>query len=61
MIEVTKLFVEDCMERGMLKEALAECGFDLAGEKTKKRRKPVAALTGRVVNIPAEIPMAAYC
>ena len=57
--EAVRLLIEDCVEQGILNEVLSDGGFRLAGDKTKRRRKSSAEMTGRVVNIPAKIPMAA--
>lgn len=59
--EAVRLLIEDCVEQGILNEVLSDCGFRLAGDKTKRRRKSSTEMTGRIVNIPAEIPVAVHC
>ena len=59
--EAVRLLIEDCLEQGILNKVLSDCGFRFAGDKTKRRRKSSAEMTGRVVNSPAEIPMAVHC
>lgn len=62
IIAAMQLFIESCFERGTLRDALRECGFRLAGEKSprKRRARMPEFVGGRVCRIPAEIPLA-YC
>ena len=51
--EAINLWMTDCLERGTLREALAECGF---GDKRKK----IKPGKGRLMRVTAEFPFA-YC
>ncbi|MDA8003167.1 MAG: type II toxin-antitoxin system HicB family antitoxin [Alphaproteobacteria bacterium] len=62
LIEATHLFIESCLERNTLSEALTECGFDrIIRPARKKKAKPAPRLAGAPwkVKIPAELPVLA--
>ncbi|CAJ2375791.1 MAG: type II toxin-antitoxin system HicB family antitoxin [Gammaproteobacteria bacterium] len=68
IIEAARLFIESCLERNTLNQALIECGFHNVNQPAmnraakKKKPKPAPRLTGNQweINIPAELPVMVY-
>ncbi|MDA7962631.1 MAG: hypothetical protein MPK62_13070 [Alphaproteobacteria bacterium] len=63
IIEATHLFIESCLERDTLHEALTKCGFHRVRKPAKKKKaKPAPRLADNRwrIHFPAELPVMAY-
>ena len=63
IIEATKIFIEDCLERGILNDVLKECGFySIYQNPPRKKNKKGTATNPKVrqIEFPAELPVMAF-